>query len=93
MKKKYTWIAVISAILAIASAIAAIAVYLKMKNRKCKPQQAAADADFDDYDIDFLLDSDDEADAVPELNLEDIAEYADEAEEEENAPAEETTEE
>lgn len=91
MKKKYTWIAVISAIIAIASAIAAIAVYLKMKDKKCKAQAAATDTDFDDYDIDFLLDSDDEADAVPELDLEDIAEFADDPEEE--TPAEETTEE
>lgn len=80
MKKKYTLIAVLSAIFALASAAAAIVVFLKMKNKKSDSQPVAADADFDDYDIDFLLDSDDETDAMTDIDLEDIAEYA-EAEE------------
>lgn len=82
MKKKYTLIAVLSAIFALASAAAAIVVFLKMKNKKIDSQPVAADADFDDYDIDFLLDSDDETDAMTDIDLEDIAEYA---EAEENA--------
>ena len=74
MKKKYTWIAVIAAVLAIASAVAALTVFLTMKKKKTAEEAEEVPTDFDDYDIDFLLDSEDE-DPV-EAALEEIAEYA-----------------
>ena len=59
MKKKYTWIAVISAILALASAAAAIIIFLQMKKKKAVEAEEVP-SDFEDYDIDFLLDTENE---------------------------------
>lgn len=73
MKKKYTLITIIAAVLAIASAVAAITVFLQMKKKKAEEPEEVP-TDFEDYDIDFLLDSEDE-DPV-EAALEEIAEYA-----------------
>ncbi len=66
MKKKYIWISVISGIAALATAAAAVAVFLKAK----KAKKDLECAEYDDDNIDFMLDDDSDVD------LEDIAEYA-----------------
>ena len=76
MKKKYTWIAVISAILAIASAAAAVIIFLQMKKKNEEAVEEEVPSDFDDYDIDFLLDNEDEE--IPDFDPEAL--FAEEAE-------------
>ena len=67
MKKKYTWIAIISAILALASAAAAIVIFLQMKKKKAVEAEEVP-SDFEDYDIDFLLDTENEE--IPDFDPE-----------------------
>ena len=67
MKKKYTWIAVISAILALASAATAIVIFLQMKKKKAVEAEEVP-SDFEDYDIDFLLDTENEE--IPDFDPE-----------------------